>query len=103
MHIRRRSALDAGAFASVEHPRDDDGNDGESDEVVECGRDILIGGGGVAEEFRNEERAVGGDRRGEARDERSMYRILKDEGNHAERSTVDEARREEEGEESAEE
>ena len=69
MHIRRRSALDAGTFAGVEHPRDDDGNDGESDKVVERGRDILVCGVGVAEEFRNEESAVGGDRRGEARDE----------------------------------
>ena len=72
------SALDAGAFSRVEEPRDDDCQHREGDEDVEGWSDVLEVGVGPAENLRDQERAVGGNRCREARDERSVERVVED-------------------------
>ena len=98
-----RSAFHAGIFSGVIVPADCDGQEGVDEKDIEGRSDTAEIGIGPAEDLRYEEGTVSPDGGCKAGDQRGLKGILEDIGNHAEGSTVDEAGREEEQHEGAEE
>ena len=91
--------MHACAFAHVEIPGDEDGQEREARENVERLGDAAERCVRPAEDFRHEERAIGADGRREARDERCLELVIENVRNHAERGARDKARHEEQHEE----